>query len=198
MQILKDEIREKILQAARDEFFTAGYKQASTRKIIQRAKISNGNLYNYFKTKEELFSAVVEPLLEFSNALLQTLFTDEGIENFSPAQIELLCASICDMLARFRKEWVVLMNQSQGTPYEAYKTELIERLAEHFQKNAKPEFKSSHPRKGMLMQLAATNIVEGILKIAAQYPDQECDMKNIRLLFLYHIHGIAQFYPQAA
>jgi AcrR family transcriptional regulator len=195
MQTLKDDIRLRIIAAARDEFFTAGFKQASTRQIIHRSGISNGNLYNYFKSKDDLLDAVVEPFIGFANDLFETLFNDAGIENFSLAQIERLSETICAMLDLYRKEFLIVMNKSQATHYETYKTGLIASLAEHFQKNVKPEYQNGDAGDGMLMQLAATNIVEGLLKIATEYKNKDWAQKNIRLLFLYHFNGIVQFYP---
>lgn len=54
-----------IIEAAFDEFGEQGYKHASTNRIIERAGISKGLLFYYFKTKEELFVYLVEHSIEF-------------------------------------------------------------------------------------------------------------------------------------
>lgn len=50
----------KILAAARSEFFTAGFTGASIEAIAARAEVSKVTIYNWFKTKENLFAEVVK------------------------------------------------------------------------------------------------------------------------------------------
>src|ERR1700749_1891570 len=49
--------REAILNVAREVFFEEGYAAASMSSIAARLGGSKGTLYNYFKSKEELFEA---------------------------------------------------------------------------------------------------------------------------------------------
>lgn len=53
--------RDKIINAALDEFGENGFKKASTNNIVKRAGVSKGLLYHYFESKEVLY----EYLLEF-------------------------------------------------------------------------------------------------------------------------------------
>jgi AcrR family transcriptional regulator len=63
MQFAKEEIRERLLKAAREEFLKKGFRDASIRSIAAKAKTSKSNLYNYFDDKDALFTAVLEPTL---------------------------------------------------------------------------------------------------------------------------------------
>jgi AcrR family transcriptional regulator len=63
MQYAKDEIRGRIIDAARAEFLKKGFERASIRTITARAKTSKSNLYNYFQDKDRLFYAVLEQTL---------------------------------------------------------------------------------------------------------------------------------------
>ena len=47
--------RDRILTAACSFFRTQGFHGTSTREIAEKAGVSLGNIYNHFKTKEELF-----------------------------------------------------------------------------------------------------------------------------------------------
>jgi len=72
MQILKDNIRNKILTAASTEFNDKGFENASMRKIAAKAGITPGNVYRYFKNKEGLLDAVVQPIMnDINQALLE-------------------------------------------------------------------------------------------------------------------------------
>src|ERR1700746_2932734 len=55
----KDERREAIIEVARQVFFEEGYAAASMSTIAARLGGSKGTLYNYFKSKEELFEAYI-------------------------------------------------------------------------------------------------------------------------------------------
>ena len=61
-QVLKEEIREKILKAALEEFYCRGYKSSAMRNIAEKAKIPTGLIYSYYKNKEALFDAVLRPV----------------------------------------------------------------------------------------------------------------------------------------
>lgn len=52
---LEAEKRERIINAALNEFAQRGYKNASTNEIVKKANISKGLLFHYFKNKKGLF-----------------------------------------------------------------------------------------------------------------------------------------------
>lgn len=60
MQVLKDEIQESILYASQKLFLQYGYEKTSIEKIARQAKISKSNLYNYFKSKDEIFNRLTD------------------------------------------------------------------------------------------------------------------------------------------
>ncbi len=57
---ISPEKREKIIQACIEEFSTWGYEKSSTDRIIKKAGISKGGLYEYISSKKELFLFIVE------------------------------------------------------------------------------------------------------------------------------------------
>lgn len=57
---LDAERRERILDAAAEQFSDRGYDGASINRIIEEAGISKGALYYYFDDKEDLFATVME------------------------------------------------------------------------------------------------------------------------------------------
>jgi AcrR family transcriptional regulator len=58
----RDQRREHILNVSREVFFEQGYTAASMSTIAARLGGSKGTLYNYFKSKEELFEAQVRDM----------------------------------------------------------------------------------------------------------------------------------------
>jgi AcrR family transcriptional regulator len=52
--------REAILEAARRVFGEIGFEAASVRDIIRGTDLASGTFYNYFKSKEEVFEALID------------------------------------------------------------------------------------------------------------------------------------------
>src|SRR5262249_62328646 len=52
--------RRQIIDGARRMFLAQGFDAASMSEIAREAGVSKGTLYVYFKSKEELFEAIVE------------------------------------------------------------------------------------------------------------------------------------------
>ncbi len=52
--------RQAILDAARRVFARIGYEAANVRDIIRETDLAAGTFYNYFRSKEEVFSALAE------------------------------------------------------------------------------------------------------------------------------------------
>lgn len=194
MQVLKEDINDRILQAAIENFLESGFKLGSLRNIIKKAKISNGNFYNYFDNKEELFYAIVTPFYEYFNLFLDRIFKHGSTEDFSSERIEFLSFKIGEMLKDYRKEFIIIMDRSQGTKYEDYKTDIIKIITENFIKNVKEKCKSDKYEKNFIMQILATNFIEAMLEIAQNYKDNDWAVENIQLFLKYHFSGIAQFY----
>ena len=59
---LRDDKRLKILGAARVEFARRGYHATGVDDIIKRARVARGTFYQLFKSKRDLFDAVVDEL----------------------------------------------------------------------------------------------------------------------------------------
>jgi AcrR family transcriptional regulator len=52
--------RQAILDAAREVFGALGYETATVRDIIRRTGLAAGTFYNYFRSKEEVFTALAD------------------------------------------------------------------------------------------------------------------------------------------
>jgi AcrR family transcriptional regulator len=59
LKTARDRRRDAIIDVARDVFFEEGYAAASMSSIAARLGGSKGTLYNYFRSKDELFEAQV-------------------------------------------------------------------------------------------------------------------------------------------
>jgi AcrR family transcriptional regulator len=83
----KKDIRiNKIIEAAISEIIEKGYEKASMESIAQRAKLSKGGLYHYFKSKVELLFMVnmkfLEPIREFMDKVENDKSIVNGLKQF--------------------------------------------------------------------------------------------------------------------
>lgn len=70
MQVKKEEMRTKIMEAAADEFLKRGYEDSSMRVIANKSHTTLGNIYHYFPNKESLLEAILMPTIENLEAML--------------------------------------------------------------------------------------------------------------------------------
>lgn len=121
----------KIMRAAWSEFLEYGFAEASMRRIAAAAGMSVSGLYKHFPSKEEMFSALVEPAYNGFMALYRMAEMDERArlqENGAPILYEngndarKAVSYIYDNLDAFR----LIICKAQGTKYENFLHELAE------------------------------------------------------------------------
>ena len=64
MALKNHALDDRILDAARSEFLENGFENASLRKIAAAADVTVGAIYTRYQTKDALFCALVQPLVE--------------------------------------------------------------------------------------------------------------------------------------
>ncbi|EEG78820.1 TetR/AcrR family transcriptional regulator [Dethiobacter alkaliphilus] len=65
----KAETQQAILTAAKKLFITNGYKGTTTVQIAKEAGVSEMTLFRHFSTKDEIFLAVIHPLVSYLDSL---------------------------------------------------------------------------------------------------------------------------------
>ncbi len=74
----KDEVREQVVQAARLVFARFGYKKTALDDIAHEARKGKSTIYYYFKSKDEIFKAVIDAEAEIRvNAIEEQICTIE-------------------------------------------------------------------------------------------------------------------------
>ena len=87
-QVLKEEIRERIVKAATLEFFEKGFESSSLRKIARNSAITPGNLYRYFDNKEALYESIVgESYRKLNHILMKNSDNKLKIDDISTLEI---------------------------------------------------------------------------------------------------------------
>ena len=129
MQIKKPEVQERIIDAAKSEFFTHGFKNTSMRAIAAKAEVSLSNIYNYFKDKNDIFEAVLAPLLQYLRFLSAEHNKPENIslnifrsEEYKTEYIEMYT----HLIANFRNELLLLLFHAYGSKYENFREDFTD------------------------------------------------------------------------
>lgn len=130
MQTLKDEVKNKIIDAATDEFLVDGYANSSLRTIASEAGITIGNIYSYFSSKEDLFDQVVSPAWEALNNLMNMPMA----ERFKPEELVQIAESITRVFIENKKQFFILLNGSNGTKYENIRGRIEDFICLRFQR----------------------------------------------------------------
>ncbi|MBQ8959903.1 MAG: TetR/AcrR family transcriptional regulator [Ruminococcus sp.] len=120
----KTETHKRIIEAAKKEFLTYGYGEASLRRIAADAGIQVGGLYKHFASKDALFVSLVEPAIEGFYRLyheIETEYIDEAAKAEWEDQGEAVrvMSFIYDHLDQFK----LLILRSEGTRFEDFKHE---------------------------------------------------------------------------
>ena len=175
-QILKKEIKENILQSALDAFLENGYRDASMQEIARRAGIATGNIYNYFKNKEEVFATLIGPVLAEVKKIfgirvrdLPMLVSEDGV-GISQRKMD----EFIRIYQSNRKVFVLLFEKSDSTKFETTKADVIEGLSSAVIR-AKNTFtpRPATREQEILVKAFSTGYVNGIISILTTDVDED-------------------------
>ena len=117
---------DKIITAARQEFSAKGYSSASLRKIAEKAGVTVGAIQTRYKSKDELFGCLLEPLLREIEALFQNTkaeyyaSTDADLLTALKVSMQHESAAILHLIFDHYEEAVLLLCRSTGSSFEHY------------------------------------------------------------------------------
>lgn len=127
---LPEEKQRKILDSALEEFATHGYAGASTNRIVEKAEISKGILFHYFKTKKSLYLYVLRSCADYLakqyegigatlardvfDRLQQVMVFKLQLMEQYPQEHELLEKALTEKAEDIRSEFGVIIAESQS------------------------------------------------------------------------------------
>src|SRR3954451_19652057 len=74
----ESENRAKLMAAALSVFAEKGFGAATARDIVRETDLATGTFYNYFKDKQDVFMALLDPMGEQGRALARAQRRDSG------------------------------------------------------------------------------------------------------------------------
>lgn len=109
----KDEVRDQLVQAARQVFARYGYKKTALDDIAKEARKGKSTIYYYFKSKDDIFKAVID-----AEAEIRVKTIDDQISTIEDPQQKLKTYIYVRMLTL----------KKVGNYYEAIKNDLLDNL----------------------------------------------------------------------
>ena len=195
MQFLKDNIKENIYRAGIEEFSRNGFMKTKMQDIAKRAGISVGLTYSYYQNKEDLFSAIVEPIYHEINQSMKGKNSEELEKNNVSHLFEKESFFILHLLKDKRKIFLILFDLSKGTSYEKAKDEIINNTKEHIKKQLKPKInKHKFEINEEFYHILANNFIEGLLEIARHYKGRNWSKNMLNLLMHQYYYGVRGFH----
>ena len=107
----KQETKEKIVDTAIELFNERGSAKTSTRHIAEVMGISVGNLYYYFKNKEEIIRRILERMIIDYDSAMNVDTLDNGLIDFE--QLFTMVFSYHWKYRFFKKEFITLFNKDK-------------------------------------------------------------------------------------
>ena len=105
-EMMRESRRKQIMDAAMDLFAAEGYSNCSISMLAQKAGISKGLMYNYFKSKEELLTAIIENGLDEIMHLLDP--NSDGI--LQPEELEHFIRKVFSNMRHNREFWTLYVS----------------------------------------------------------------------------------------
>ncbi len=133
MQIQKQDIKERILSAARNEFIIYGYQNISLRNVAKQAHVSTSNIYNYFLNKDELFLEILSPTLFQLEFVINHINETEYFKNhdyFSFNINQEIVYLIIEFIDNNRQNIELLLFKSAGSKLCNFKEELVKQYTQ--------------------------------------------------------------------
>lgn len=183
-QVLKDEVRERIFEAALDVFFQKDFKSATMKEIAQKACVSTSLTYSYFENKEMLFDEIVgSVLLKFPDMLNHAVEAPgQAFDKFVDIEREFFL----ELIDKHR-ELIVLMDKSAGTKHSDAKENMINLIEEHIKTGLKNSSEKEYD--DMLAHILASNFTESVLEIARHYKNHEWAEEMLDLVSMQYFFG---------
>jgi len=197
-QVLKPEIRDRILGAGLEVFAAQGYLGATMQAIAEQAGLGAASLYRYFPSKAELFEAAITPELaaRFERLLekrVRALAEQPASTRFEPGSD--YGAEMLEFWLAHRLAVVVLLDRAQGSAYEHYGDRFVDLLL----KSTLQQIRGSEPhvRITPAARLVLTRIFEStrttLASILAHSDNPRVLREAIEAFWSYQIPGLHGF-----
>lgn len=199
-------VYERVMECAREEFLTKGFKDASLREIAKAAGTSTGSIYTRFRDKEGLFHEIVEPaaqgLKKMFLASQEEFHQMDGKiqEEIMPEYTSQGIEGIVDYIYEHFEEFSLLLDASYGTKSQHFVDELVEIEVDYTYKYMEV-IGCESVKSGIVTEdfvhMITTAYMNGMFEIVRHNMSKTEVVRYVHLLGKYHMAGYDTiFYPE--
>ncbi len=206
MQVRKPEVRQSILTAAENEFLDKGFEKASLRGIAGRAGVTKGNIYIYFKSKDQLFTTLTAPAMEFFERSMNEPLSDECMEKHYSSSAAVFPKHLNDTHAHFQTvlehytAFKLLFFHSAGSSVANCREDIIQMYSRQSRRcyallgERRPEFKTDVSE--MFLHALGACYVNAIEEIILHKPDRKEMQYFIEQITTFVHFGLEHMFKQ--
>jgi len=130
MQVLKEEIRDRIMETAKALFLEKGFQRTSMKNIAEGAGITAPTIYCYFRSKDQLFRELVKPVTHYfeeKKKEVAAFDVTEGVKsgNWGFEARRSQYTSHFSFVIDHREEFILLFSSAGGSSLENYFDSLV-------------------------------------------------------------------------
>lgn len=197
-QILKQEMYDRLLQAAESEFAESGYEGATVAAIARRAEVSAGNVYRYFENKDALFQSVISD--EFANTFKRLLhrrvsaLLDAQDLSKLPSDAEQKAEALLQLWISQRLKVVILLDRAQGSRFARFGQDFVDELVRLTKINLRRQtHRKATDVEELILSTIFQNTRRSIVAILERYQEEPQIRSAISAFWSYQLAGLAGF-----
>ncbi|MBQ9267484.1 MAG: TetR/AcrR family transcriptional regulator [Clostridia bacterium] len=187
MQILKDDIKQKIIEVSKRHFHKRGFEHTSMNDIASDVGISTGNIYRYFKTKNQILNDILKKIEDRMENVLKAI-TESSIKENYETIFHTLSEEIVKLASEEGESLQVLFHCGEMKQFNDFRERIVSTIASAIEKNSKNEKINAPVREALALSLFdgfanivkdANNNIEELRNNLKTYSDVM--VKNINL-----------------
>lgn len=130
MQTPKEKIRNSLLESAGKLFLRKGFLKTSMREIARDAGVGLANIYNYFRSKDEIFRTVVQPVTLAFEQMAYSHHDSGGtdvLEMYAEPYLRKVTDEYVTLINSHRRKLEILLFRAQGSSLEDFRERYTDR-----------------------------------------------------------------------
>jgi len=205
VQRQKEDVRARLLAAAREVFAEVGFEAATMAAVAVRARVSTGNVYRYFEGKQALLDAALPPALadEFRALVRKRVDALASARDIALLPDDSEYHAAADRLFEFcieqRHAVVFLLSGARGTCFESFAETLahdLRRWSLSYARRAYPRLRISPALRSTLSEVFR-NYVGALARTLGTHQQRAALEDVVAHLSAYHLGGMKQLFETA-
>ena len=196
--LMAEDTLQKIHQVAVQEFLERGFRGASLREIVKKAGVTTGAFYGYYKSKEELFRALVKPHADYLFSVFEKYLNDfsalskekwaKNMTRYSDEGFREMYDYAFDHRDAFR----LILRSSEGTEFEDYIHRIVEKeiaITHTFYEVIQSQGYHPHALNPMLEHIIVSGIFSSFFELIIHDISKEEGLKCVKELHDFYAAG---------